>query len=298
MNKIKIFIIKNRNNPWIFFIITFFLTWSFWIPAIFIGKDINSLSVMILIVLGGITGKILPPTILPYLTYNKQGWRDYWKRLVDFSRIGLVWWLLTLFLPVLFTLLGIFTAYLLGYALPSFEITNPLMIIPYAIFLLIYGPLPEEMGWAGFELDRLQAKYNALLSSLILGVFWALWHLPLFFIDGSYQNSDVILGSLRFWLTFIPGIISLQILQTWIYNNTGRSILTAVIIHFMVNFSGEMLALTDIHEYLRTLWTILFTIIVIFVWGYKTLTGSKNPPKFKEILQSNVKTTIKETEVN
>lgn len=140
------------------------------------------------------------------------------------------------------------------------------------------------MGWVGYELDRLQAKYNALKSSLILGAFWLLWHLPLFFIEGSYQHSEVVFASLRFWLTFVPGIISLQILQTWIYNNTGRSTLTAVMIHFMVNFNGEMLDLSSIHEYMRSFWSILFTVVIVLIWGSKTLTRNNNTPDFKNII--------------
>ena len=45
----------------------------------------------------------------------------------------------------------------------------------------------EELGWRGYVLDRLQEKRSALVSSLILGVVWSLWHLPLFFVQGSYQ---------------------------------------------------------------------------------------------------------------
>ena len=285
LRRLKKYVLRREKNPWLFFGVTFILTWSFWIPAALLNKKIDSLPVIILIILGGIAGKLIPPSVLPYLAYGKKGWRDYWQRLIDFKRISLKWWLITLFLPVLFTSLGVFTAYLIGYDLPDFEMANILKIIPYAIFLLIYGPLPEEMGWCGYELDRLQARYNALKSSLILGGFWLLWHLPLFFIEGSYQHTEVVFSSLRFWFAFVPGIISLQILQTWIYNNTNRSTLTAVMIHFMVNFNGEMLALNDVQEYLRSFWSVLFTVIVVIIWGYKTLTGNNKVPEFEKIIK-------------
>ena len=287
---IKNFLIKEKDNPWLFFIVTFFLTWLFWLPAALINQSYTSTTVIVLIILGGIAGKIVPPTLLPYLTYGKKGWNDYWQRIIDFKRVSIKWWLITIGLPVLFVILGVITGFFLGYPLPTFELTNPIKIIPFAVFILLYGPLPEEMGWVGYELDRLQAKFNALNASLILGFFWLLWHLPLFFIEGSYQHDEVVLGSMRFWLTFVLGIICLQILQTWIYNNTHRSTLTAVMIHFMVNFNGELLNLSDIHEYLRAGWTLIFTVAVIGIFGYQTLTGENKAPNFNKILDMGIET--------
>lgn len=122
-NKIKKFLVKRTESPWLFFGVTFTLTWIFWLPAALLG-EINNSSVMVLIFLGGVAGKIIPPTVIPYITYGKKSWRDYWQRLIDFKRIGFKWWGVTLLLPVLFTGLGIFTAYLLGYELPTFTMKN------------------------------------------------------------------------------------------------------------------------------------------------------------------------------
>jgi membrane protease YdiL (CAAX protease family) len=182
--------LKNSTNPWIFFIITFGLTWIFWIPAALLNKDFSTFSVMLLVILGGIVGKVIPATLLPYLTFGREGWIDYWQRAIDFKRISSGWWMVTLLSPPLFAILGILTDIMMGGKLPSFEIianflSAPHKILPFALFILVFGPLPEELGWAGYELDRLQAKYSALTSSLIPGIFWGLWHLPLFFINGS-----------------------------------------------------------------------------------------------------------------
>ncbi len=275
---------EKKESPWIFFGVTFTLTWVFWVPAALSGGRIDSFLVMALIFMGGLFGKLVPPIVLPYLTYGKKGWRDYWRRLVDVKRVSPGWWAVTVLLPVFYILFALLGSALAGLEIPMFDVTNPLNIFPLAIFIMLYGPLPEELGWVGYELDRLQARYSALNSSLILGFFWLLWHLPLFFIAGSYQSSEVVFGSLRFWLTFCPGIISLQILQTWIYNNTNRSTLTAVIIHFMVNFTGELLVLTTAHEYFRTAAAVLITVGVVAIWGPKNLTGSDQGPNFEEIV--------------
>jgi len=60
---------------------------------------------------------------------------------------------------------------LLGFNEKRF-LQQPWMFIPFALFILVFGPLPEELAWRGYALDALQVKWNALTSSLILGVAW------------------------------------------------------------------------------------------------------------------------------
>jgi membrane protease YdiL (CAAX protease family) len=87
--------------------------------------------------------------------------------------------------------------------------------------MLFFGPVPEELGWRGCALDRLQERDSALISSLIIGGTWALWHLPLFFIAGTYQHGLGV-GTPAFWLFMVTKFPD-SILMTWIYNNTRRS---------------------------------------------------------------------------
>jgi membrane protease YdiL (CAAX protease family) len=115
----------------------------------------------------------------------------------------------------------------------------------------------------------LQAKWNALASSLILGTAWALWHLPLFFIEGTYQNS-LGLGTLSFWL-FMIAMIPESILMTWIYNNNQRSTLSAVLFHSMINITGELIEATVRAEFLQVSLLIVSAIMVIIKWGSKSM---------------------------
>jgi membrane protease YdiL (CAAX protease family) len=142
-------------------------------------------------------------------------------------------------------------------------------ILPFAIFTLFFGPLPEELGWRGYALDRLQEKYGALVSSLILGIVWTLWHMPLFFIKGSYQNS-LGWGTVAFWWYMSDKTFE-SILMTWIYNHNQRSTLSAVLFHFMINFVGELFALTERADFYQIVVWAMAAILVVLIWGPKTL---------------------------
>jgi uncharacterized protein len=98
-------------------------------------------------------------------------------------------------------------------------IGSPLALLGFALFVLIFGPVPEEIGWRGDALDALQARWSALGASLLLGVAWALWHAPLFFIAGYYAG-----GAPPEPVLFTVGILVHSVLYTWIYNHTHSAV--------------------------------------------------------------------------
>jgi membrane protease YdiL (CAAX protease family) len=262
------------SSPWLFFALTYGWSWLLWVPAALSGLSADELAAQVLIVLGGVSPMLLA-VALTYITQERQGRRAYWQRAIQFGRIKLRWYAVIFLTVPLLTVLAALLDVLLGgsggrpEAMTRF-LSQPLAILPFAIFMLFFGPVPEELGWRGYALDRLQMKWNALRSSVILGAVWALWHLPLFFVDGTYQNGLGV-GTLSFWI-FMLEIIPKSILITWIFNNTRRSTLSAVLLHFMDNFTGELFELTARAELYQFMLWIAASIVVTAVWGPKTLT--------------------------
>lgn len=209
---------------------------------------------------------------LIYLTQDREGQRDYWKRLIDFRRISPGWYAVTLLTVPVLTTLAVLLDVLSGGRGAHLEArfqSGLVSILPFAAFTLFFGPLPEELGWRGYALDRLQEKYGALVSSLILGVGWTLWHMPLLFIEGSYQNG-LGWGSAAFWWYMSDKTFE-SVLMTWIYNHNQRSTLSAVLFHFMINFVGELFALTERADFYQIVVWAVVAIAVVLVWGPKTL---------------------------
>jgi membrane protease YdiL (CAAX protease family) len=138
-----------------------------------------------------------------------------------------------------------------------------------AVFIL--GPLPEEMGWRGVALDRLQVVLSPVKASLILGFAWSIWHVPLFLIDGTFQAQVIGLGSSRFWI-FLATMIPLTIIMTWVYNNTNRSTLSAVFVHFAGNMCGALLVKTDRLAALELIALLVAAVFLCVKWpdlGYR-----------------------------
>lgn len=127
--------------------------------------------------------------------------------------------------------------------------------------------MEEEFGWRGYALDRLQAHYSALLSSVFLGIVWGLWHLPLFFMSGQDIYHSVPIPA------FILGTIFLSILFTWIYNNTGRSILAVLIFHTMGNLSHFIFPAmaTSLGGLYSVIINIVVVIIILIIFGSKRM---------------------------
>ena len=100
------------------------------------------------------------------------------------------------------------------------------LLLPiYLIFVgLFAGGLDEELGWRGYALPRLQQRYGALAASLILGVIWAGWHLPNWFLPDSNQ------AAISFPI-FVAGAVALSIILAWLYNSTSGSLLLVILAH-------------------------------------------------------------------
>jgi len=101
---------------------------------------------------------------------------------------------------------------------------------------LLQGPTGEETGWRGFALPRLLERYNPLKAGIILGIIWAFWHLPLWFISG-YSSLNLLL----YCLAFIIDLTSLSVLMTWIFRKTSHSLVPMTITHFSSNAGGILI---------------------------------------------------------
>jgi len=222
----------------------FVLSWStcFWSLSAKLHPGQSPESSLIFL-LGG-AGPLIGAVALTHLFELRATQRDFWRRIFDPRLLSLTDWSVALLLHPAIVLLAVLVDWVLGASVPTLKLPSggAFGLLSLAFFTFWFGPLPEEIGWRGFAQDRLQARWSPLQASVVIGLVWALWHVPLFFVPGTFQHQ---LGwrSSRFWI-FSASLIPLSIVMTWVYNRAERSTLAAALLHFSGNLCGALIPKT------------------------------------------------------
>jgi membrane protease YdiL (CAAX protease family) len=218
-------------------------SWIVWAPWV-LGEDganvlppalsVPSAAARLLLVGGILAGPTLSAFIMTATTEGREGVRRLLGRLVLW-RVGIRWYL--------FALIGVPLIMLLGTMVYSMSLPNlgalggPSYLLSYlvsfAFVTVLGGPLLEEIGWRGFALPRMERLQGPLLASVILGVMWALWHLPEFLVPtwAASSGGGGIVGIAMFTLT----AITFTIVISWVFNNTRASVLVAILVHSSID---------------------------------------------------------------
>ena len=215
-----------------FFGLTLLLSWGWWLLAYaVIGNGELTRGIAI----PGAFGPAIAATIV---TWTCRGQVRHWLREVVAPRVAPRWYLLALGVPLLIAGGGLGTTLAIAGAPMDVSLVHqrlPLFMAALLVAATIGGG-QEELGWRGFALPRLQARFSALGASLIIGVVWAVWHLPLFLLGAPRnQTGSVLLYGLL--------VIGFSIVMTWWYNSTGGSVLLAMLLHGGINASGNLVPL-------------------------------------------------------
>lgn len=204
------------------------------------------------------------------------GWSEVKRLLAGLTRwkVGLRWYFWALFLllgPLVIALVYIALGHPAAGLKPGVTNSSLLGII---VFQLFSGPVGEELGWRGFALPRLQAKYSALVSSLILGVIWTFWHLPFFYLTGATQVGIPM-------PIYLFLVLTITFYLTWLYNNTRGSLIITILAHFTYNLSSTLIAgavsLMPAMLFYMTAGPLLFLVVVGIVVYSKPKYFSKKP---------------------
>lgn len=218
----------NKYPLTIFFVLVFGLTWPFMIWDALASHDILPFRLPLPVMLLQSYMPTLAAVIVAGWTAGTAGVRVLFRKLL-IVRVEFRWYAFAILGVAVICVIAILLTNQFGPApaLPVISKDAPASYIAVflnaALLLVITGILNgEELAWRGFALPRLQAKYNALTSSLILAVPWTLFHLPLFFDQNMNMPS---------FTSFAVRMAALTILFTWLFNHTRGSVLLAYIFH-------------------------------------------------------------------
>lgn len=272
-------LIDFKTNARHYFIFVFVWSILFWLLATLFG-GVDQFPGSILFYTGG-AGPLVAALVISHFFESKDVQRDFWSRTFNAKRIPWRWiFPALLFHPAIILTASLIENLLGGEVLFNFSlVSTPISLLTLVLSVFLLGPLPEEMGWRGVGYDRLHMKMTPLTASLLLGTFWAAWHVPLFFIKDTF-HFNLGLGSFRFWV-FLLSNIPLTVIITWIYNHTDRSILVAAVVHFSGNILGALLPKSDRLAFLELLGLIIVASIITFVFGSELGWKKDSVPKEK-----------------
>lgn len=158
-------------------------------------------------------------------------------------RQPLRWWAVALFLPSVWMLSGIAMTHAAGGHIESVLGSDlrvwAMFILRSVLFTLLVVAVGEESGWRGFMLPELQKRFSPLLSSVIIGAVWGLWHFPLF-VNGQYPGTEPVMVFAK-----MGACALLAIFFTWLYNRSGGVLLLAVVLHTALNNTPRLLPTTE-----------------------------------------------------
>jgi membrane protease YdiL (CAAX protease family) len=256
-----------KRHPLIaFLVLTVLISWALWIPMEVMARRPNtSFTLLALLQIWGGLGPGLAVVIVTWKVSEGGGLRTLLGRFLIW-RVRFFWYLVALFLPAVISLVATVLYTMFAGDAPDFTklpfrsqelwSTPPdyrLWMIVASLVLELFG---AEMGWRGFVLPRLQQRFDALVSSLILAAFWALWLLPLSFAEmGGWALLIQVFG-------LIPGSIML----TWLFNNAQGSLLLIVLFNAGFKVTSLLLAAPDANSkaVLSSYW---FVAIAIVAWA-------------------------------
>jgi membrane protease YdiL (CAAX protease family) len=184
-----------------------------------------------LLILGGAFSPAIAALSLTAWTDGASGVRALARRILIADVPGRYYAFAVLYLITIKLTAALLHRMVMG-AWPQFNV-EALLVAPFAIALSTPVQAGEEIGWRGYALPRLAERFGLARASLLLGVIWAVWHVPQFYIAGAdtYHQSFIV---------WAPQVVAMSVALAWLYARTGGSLLLVMLLHAAVNNTKDI----------------------------------------------------------
>ena len=254
-----------QYRPLRFYTTCFSITWAFWIAAAILSRKENDSGVSMILMLFG----LMAPAVTAIVTVRTSGSRalklDLRRKLVGFYRIKPMSILAAIVGFAGIVALSILLSTLFGQTLDQFAFTEDFSFSiggTSALLTILLAAVIEEVGWRGYGEDSVAFYFSWFTESIIFGFVWASWHLPLFWIEGTYHYGLRELG-VGYMLNFLISVVPMGFLTTWVYVKNNRSMLACIIFHLFVNTMQEKIAMTPQTKCVETIVVTLAAVLVV-----------------------------------
>lgn len=244
--------------PWLYFGLVFVLAVPFWI----FGEQKLPMTVNLPVSALAFVVPALAAMVYAYRLGGQDEVDTLVRRAVDLKQIkNKLWLAVALGLMPLIFLLAYALMRLLNRPLPPVEISW--VLAPVYLVMYWISAVGEELGWTATATDPLQERWSALKGGLLLGLIWAVWHLPPFFHTGNSPEWI-------FWQS-IYTILS-RVVMVWLYNKSGKSVLAVILLHAVYNTCWSLFPNDGSHydPFVMSLVTGLVLAVILMLWDART----------------------------
>lgn len=236
----------HRHPVLAFIALAYVWSWTFW-TLVLVTTNSNSEEVAILtvpLIMLGAFGPSIAAIIVTLKILGRTGARELLHKLILW-RVGVRWYLIAFFAAPIFVGAGLAIYSSIGGETGDMSMSAWPLAFVFFVSAIPTGALAEELGWRGFLLPQLRKNNGAMVTSLIVGVVWFFWHIPLFWgpTGTTVSGQPVTLQALAGYFGFV---VSISFIFTWLHENTNGSVLLAVLFHASLNAGIPFLFFPDI----------------------------------------------------
>lgn len=278
-----------KYNPKAYFITTFMVTYVLWFAGVYMSFQNTESELYMLLILAGLLAPFIISVVLIAASKNAELKKDFINRLINPRLIQLKMLPAFLLIMPLTVLASAAISLLFGGSVSQFQFSEGFSfsvgLVP-VLLLFVLAAVFEELGWRGYAFDSLQSRFNLFTASVLFGLLWSLWHIPLIFLNNSYQYK-VFQESIWFGMNFIVSGIPLGVVISWICIKNGKSVIAAIIFHFMVNMTQEMWAISQTTKCIETV-VLAGVAAVIVVLDKEMFFSQESVPKPERQINKNL----------
>ena len=241
--------------PMLYFVMTFLTTFVLWFAGAYVSFQEDKEGLYILFMLPGLMAPFLISIAMIFTSKNSDLKKDFINRLINLKLIQPKMLPVFILLMPLTVLVSICLSLPLGGSVSQFQFADGFSFssgfVPVLLLLLLAATF-EELGWRGYAFDSLESRYNTYFTAtIVFSVLWSLWHFPLIFVKDSYQY-EILNQNIWFAVNFFISIIPMGVIISWVCIKNQKSVIAAILFHFIINISQELLAISQTTKCIET----------------------------------------------
>ncbi|HEX2980981.1 MAG TPA: CPBP family intramembrane glutamic endopeptidase [Anaerolineaceae bacterium] len=239
----------NRYHPARYYFLTVLITWATWLIAAYLSYQPGGESSFVMFLIPGMMAPTLVGLGMILFSKSRELKQGFARKLFDLRLIRPASLLPVALLMPAVVVISIAISTLIGQPVSQFRPAEEFTAM--ALVILVLASTFEELGWRGYAMDSLCQGRSYFSATLIFAGLWVVWHLPLFLVNGYYQN-ELLRTNPLFAVNFLVSLVPLAVIVSWLYRVNRGSIGLIILFHLIVNIGQEALQMGQVAKCIET----------------------------------------------